>query len=147
MKKLLIFIITTLILSCQVKKKKSKLNKTLIQYQDSIIDPIEYPAKFKYGLDSISKLIYSNMTLTKEKGTVIVGIKIDSTGNIDKVEIMKSDNEKLNSEALRLMKLIPNEWIPAELGANRIKIASKYYFPIKFDKATKLLFTDRKGGK
>ena len=55
---------------------------------------------------------------------------------------MKSENEKLNSEALRLAELIPNEWSPAELGAERIKIASKYNFPIKFDEAVKILYSE-----
>jgi hypothetical protein len=143
MKKLLIFIIPFLILSCKSEKEKSELTDESIIYQtDSIIDPIEYRAEFKYELDSIPKLIYSNMILTDEKGTVWISIKIDSTGNLEKPKIMKSENEKLNSEALRLAELIPNEWSPAELGPERTKIASKYHFAIKFDKAVKILYSE-----
>jgi len=113
------------------------------KYQTNIIiDPIEYPAKFKYGLDSIQKLIYSNMVLTDEKGTVWISIKINNIGNLEKPEIIKSENKKLNSEALRLAELIPSEWSPAELGFERTKIASKYNFPIKFDEAIKILYSE-----
>ncbi|MFC4689405.1 energy transducer TonB [Dokdonia genika] len=143
MKKLLFIIISILIFSCKTEKQKTELNNLSIENQtDVIIDPIEYPAKFKYGLDSIPKIIYSNMNLTDEKGTVWISIKIDSIGNLEKPKIMKSENEKLNSEALRLAELIPNEWSPAELGPERIKIASKYNFPIKFDEAVKILYSE-----
>jgi hypothetical protein len=143
MKKLLIFIIPLLILSCKTDKEKSELTDESTQYEmDGIIDPFEYRAEFKYGLDSIPKIIYSNMILTDEKGTVWISIKIDSTGNLEKPKIMKSQNEILNSEALRLAELIPNEWSPAELGHERTKIASTYNFAIKFDKAVKILYSE-----
>jgi len=143
MKKLLILIIPFLIFNCKSEKDNSELTVESTQYQaDTIIDPIEYPAEFKYGLDSIPKIIYSNMILTDEKGTVLISIKIDSTGNLEKPEIIKSENEKLNSEALRLAELIPNEWNPAELGPERTKIASRYSFAIKFDKAVKILYSE-----
>jgi len=132
-----------LILSCKAEKQKSELTDDSTQYQTGvIIDPIEYRAEFKYGLDSISKLIYSNMKLTEEKGTVLISIKIDSAGNLEKPKIIKSENEKLNSEALRLAELIPNEWSPAELGFERKKIASIYNFAIKFDIAVKILYSE-----
>jgi hypothetical protein len=143
MKKLLIFVIPLLIFSCKTDKEKSELTDKSAQYEmDGIIDPIEYRAEFKYGLDSIPKIIYSDMILTDEKGTVWISIKIDSTGNLEKPKIMKSENEKLNSEALRLAELIPNEWNPAELGPERTKIASNYNFAIKFDKAVKILYSE-----
>jgi hypothetical protein len=142
-KTLLIFLIPFLILCCKSEKEKTELTDNSTEYQsDRIIDPIEYRAQFKYGLDSIPKLIYSNMVLTDEKGTVWISIKIDSTGNLEKPEIMKSENVKLNSEALRLAELIPNEWKPAELGPERRKVASIYNFAIKFDKAVKILYSE-----
>ena len=143
MKKLLLLIISILIFGCKTEKQKAELNGDTIEIQaDTIIDPIEYPAKFKYGLDSIPKIIYSNMNLTDEKGTVWISIKIDSTGNLENLNIIKSENEKLNSEALRLAKLIPNEWSPAELGPERTKIASIYNLPIRFDEAVKILYSE-----
>ncbi|TXK71885.1 energy transducer TonB [Mesonia sp. HuA40] len=143
MKKLLLLIISILIFGCKTEKQKAELNGDTIEFQtDTIIDPIEYPAKFKYGLDSIPKIIYSNMNLTDEKGTVWISIKIDSTGNLENLNIIKSENEKLNSEALRLAKLIPNKWSPAELGPERTKIASIYNLPIRFDEAVKILFSE-----
>ena len=116
--------------------------KQIAKTIEARIDSGEYPAKFKYGLDSIPKIIYSNMNLTDEKGTVWITIKIDSTGNLENLKIIKSENEKLNSEALRLARLIPNEWSPAELGPERTKIASTYNLPIKFDEAVKILYSE-----
>lgn len=149
MKNILCVFIFLSIASCKSEKKKSNLNSDLSEQNvDTILEannpiqPIEYHAEFKYGLDSIPKLIYTNMKLTEEKGTVWISIIIDSIGNIAKTEIIRSDNEKLNSEALRLAKLIPNEWKPAEQGTLRTKIKSRYDFPIKFDRAVKILYAD-----
>ena len=141
MKKIIYLVLIISIIGCKSEKNKSDLSTDSIENYGDPIDPIQYNAEFKYGLDSIPKLIYSNMILTDEKGTVWISIKIDSTGNIE-TEIIKSENEKLNSEALRLAELIPNEWKPAELGPKRTKIASRYNFPIKFDKAVKILYID-----
>ncbi|MDO3695229.1 TonB family protein [Wenyingzhuangia sp. chi5] len=82
------------------------------------------------------------MNVISEKGKVIVSIEIDSLGNIKNTKIVKSNNEKLNPEALRLVKLIPNEWTPAEIGSQRKKIPSNFNFLIKFDKAIKLLYSE-----
>ena len=143
MKNALYLIILLLMLACKTEKSKADLNENLSEQKvDTIIDPIQYPAEFRFGLDSISKLIYTNMNLTDEKGTVWISIKIDSTGIIEKMEIIKSENEKLNSEALRLARLIPSEWRPAELGPKRRKISSEYNIPIRFDNAAKILYSD-----
>lgn len=142
MKKLFIAIITTIFFCCKTENNKNSLDKTVTGYPtDSIIDPIEYPAEFKYGLDSIRKLVYSNMNLTDKKGTVWVSIIIDSLGNMGKPKVVKSENSKLNSEALRLARLIPNNWSPSEIGPERTKIPSKKLFSIKFDRAVKNLYS------
>ena len=142
MKKILYLVLIITIISCKSEKNQSDLSTDSIENNGHPIQPIQYNAEFKYGLDSISNLIYTNMDLTDERGTVWISIKIDSIGNIEKTEIVKSENEKLNPEALRLAELIPNEWSPAELGPERTKIASRYNFPIKFDKAVKILYAD-----
>ena len=81
------------------------------------------------------------MNLKKEFGTVFVSFKIDTIGNMYDIKIGKSDNKNLNGEALRLTKLIPNEWKPAELGGGkkRIKVLSKYYLPIRKTRECSLL--------
>lgn len=142
MKKILYLILIISIIGCKSEKNKSDLSTDSIEHNGDPIQPIQRNPEFKYGLDSISNLIYTNMDLTDEKGTVWISIKIDSIGNIEKTEITKSENEKLNSEALRLAGLIPNDWKPAELGPKRTKISSRYNFPIKFDKAVKILYAD-----
>jgi hypothetical protein len=142
MKKILFLIILFSFLNCDLNNKKKEHNN--LEFNDiEIIDPIEYKAEFKYGMDSIRKIIYSNMNLTKESGTVWISIKIDSLGNSEKIEIRKSENIKLNSEALRLGNLIPNEWKPAELGGKkRTKIPAIFYFPINFNKDIKEIYRE-----
>lgn len=141
LKKILYIFTIWIISSCNSEKKLSGFKSDLLeQNKDSTIipiQPIEYKAEFKYGLDSIPKLIYKNMKLTEEKGIVWFSIKIDSLGNIEKTAIIRSTNQKLNTEALRLANLIPNEWKPAEIGPKKTKIASIYNFSIKFEDTTK----------
>ena len=140
MKKILYLIIILSFLNCDLINKKKEID-TVEFNKIEIIEPIEYKAEFKYGMDSIRKIIYSNMNLTKENGTVWIAIRIDSLGNSEKTEIRKSENKKLNSEALRLGNLIPNEWKPAELGGKkRTKIPAIFYFPIRFNENIKELY-------
>ena len=139
MKNIIYLSLMFLILSCKTTKKEKESSDRFIKI-DSIadnIDPIEHRAEFKYGIDSLTKIIYCNMDLKNEFGTVYVSFKIDTIGEIKNIEIGKSDNQNLNEEALRLTKLIPNEWKPAEFGAKRIKIMSKYHLPIRFEKMIK----------
>ena len=141
MKTIIYLSLMILFFSCKSEKNEKEFSNDFIEI-DSIadnVDPIQYNAEFKYGTDSITKIIYCNMNLKKEFGTVFVSFKIDTIGNMYDIKIGKSDNKNLNGEALRLTKLIPNEWKPAELGGGkkRIKVLSKYYLPIRFEKMIK----------
>ena len=140
MKNIIYLSLLILISSCKTEKKEKEFSNDFIEI-DSIadnIDPIDNNAEFKYGIDSIMRIIYCNMNLKNEYGTVIVSFKIDTIGEINGIEIRKSDNDKLNEEALRLTELIPNEWKPGETrGKKKMKIVSKFYLPIRFDKTIK----------
>lgn len=117
MKKIFCLLIISLFLNCKTDN-------------EIIADPITQKAQFKFDIDTIPKIIYSNLNLTKERGNVIFRIEIDSTGNASEPIVMKSSNENLNAETLRVARLIPNEWVPAKMGNKNIK--SYYLFMIKF---------------
>ena len=63
-------------------------------------------------------------------GKILVDIYVDETG---KAYDFKSQNRKhktLDNEAIRVVKLIPNQWLPAI--KNGIPVKSKYTFPVFF---------------
>ena len=105
------------------------------------LEPVDKPAIFEYGNDSIMKIIYSNMKLEDISGTVWATIKIDTTGKIIERKIIKTTDTLLNKEARRLLKLIPTkQWEPAKLGPDNIKIPGLLQFSIEFDEAAKILY-------
>ena len=117
MKRILCLLIISFFLNCKTDN-------------EIIVDPITQEAQFRFDIDTIPKIIYSNLKLTKERGNVVFRIEIDSSGKAKEPIIMKSSNKKLNTETLRLARLIPNEWIPAKMGNKNIK--SYYTFMVKF---------------
>ena len=140
MRKIIYILLVIMFFGCKTESEKTETKNNNPDFNEIIIDPIEYNAEFKYGNDSLMKIIYSNMKITENKGTVWVSMVIDSFGNIGNIKIRKTENEKLNLEAIKLVKLIPNEWKPAEFGPERKKINTKYTLPIQFDEAVKIIY-------
>jgi TonB family protein len=63
------------------------------------------------------------------EGTTYVSIVIDSTGKVNRPIILKSVSENFDSEALRVISLMP-DWIPGENNGRKVQV--RYVLPIKF---------------
>jgi TonB family protein len=66
-----------------------------------------------------------------EKGRVFVQFEIDSTGNIVNLQVIKGFNELADKEAIRAIKAIKQQFIPAKQRGKTI--LSKLVMPIIFD--------------
>ena len=66
-------------------------------------------------------------------GEIIVGVSIDTTGTITGYSIEKGCEENLNEEALRVVKIVAEEyqWLPAIMEDHYTN--SKYLIPIRFE--------------
>lgn len=65
-----------------------------------------------------------------KQGTVLVDIYFGKDGEIYDYKILKSVYPPLDKEAIRVVKLIPNKWLPAVKNGKRIDY--KITFPINF---------------
>lgn len=83
-------------------------------------------------------LHYLNRTLrypdeavnNEQMGTVLVAVTLDETGNATDYAIFQSATRSLDQEALRVVKIAENEYLPAEKDGKKVK--SMYLVPIVF---------------
>ena len=92
-------------------------------------------ASFTGGEDALSKYLANNMKYPKDarkkkiKGTVIVNFIVTKDGKIKEALVTKRLNKDCDSEALRLVKSMPN-WTPATI--NKTPINTRVSLPIIF---------------
>lgn len=74
---------------------------------------------------------YPDEAVNKEQmGTVIIAVTLDETGNAIDYSVFTSAAPALDQEALRVVKLADNEYLPAEKDGKKVK--SLYLVPIVF---------------
>jgi hypothetical protein len=139
-----ILILLILLLNC-CKNSRVKLfdhsSKKSDQDIDSIfIEPEKYPnfiggtpALLEFLDKNLNKSIVADSNL--KEGRVAISFIVDTVGNIIDFKIEKSYNSNVDSEFLRVLKLMPN-WIPGEICLNNMKgpwkkISYKYLMPLK----------------
>lgn len=94
----------------------------------------EYP-QFKGGESEMTKYLIDNVSYPKEakvrglQGTVWVTFIVDEKGKVKNAKLLKGRHEALDSEALRVVSLMP-EWIPGKYKSTPVKV--QYNIPIKF---------------
>lgn len=77
-----------------------------------------------------NNLIYPEIAIEKRlEGKVYIKFIVTRDGSIDNVEVLKSDNELLNEEALRLVKEMP-KWSPGSTNGEKVDVV--YTLPINF---------------
>ena len=96
---------------------------------------VEKSAEFPGGLTEFYKFIGHNINYPKEarkkriEGKVFISFVIEQDGSVDNIKIVKSANEHLDKEAIRIMGLSP-KWIPGEQSGRKIR--QLYTIPISF---------------
>lgn len=91
--------------------------------------------EFRGGNDSLQKYITSNLKYpktaieNKESGVVYVKFIVEKDGTITNASVVKSLSQKLDSEALRLVKKMP-EWKPGSIDSESVRVW--VFLPIKF---------------
>lgn len=103
---------------------------------DGIVDPIEEMPTFPGGDEAYKEFFKKNLIYpvtsfkSKTEGTVYVSCIIDEFGKIHKNKILRGINHELDSEACRLISIMPL-WTPVKDKNNKNEV-SKITLPIKF---------------
>ncbi len=109
----------------------------VISKADTIMTVLDRPPLFIGGTsrfnDYVADEIHIPLHKATEKvtGTVFIAFTIDSLGRTSNHRILKGFGKVCNEEALRVMKTIPDEWIPGVLNGKLVTV--DYIVPFKFD--------------
>ena len=111
---------------CYEKPKVESESERIYEWADVM-------PEFPGGNEAMKLFLSSNLNLpadcSSKKGTVYVRYVVDLDGSIVDPKVIKSLSPCHDTEALRLVKLMP-KWSPATTGGQNVKIT--YDFPIKF---------------
>ena len=109
----------------------------IISGSDTIHSILDRPPLYLGGQTRINEFINSQIGLPLHKstdkylGTVFVEFLIDSTGRTSEHHILKGLFPGSNAEAMRVVKLIPDEWIPGMYQGRFVTV--NYVIPIVFN--------------
>lgn len=92
----------------------------------------EQPASFRGGQEALLAFLAQNVSYPPNyegcaQGRVVVSFTIDFDGSIVDPKVIKSLDEELDAEALRVVSLMP-KWIPAKVNGKCKR--TKYALPI-----------------
>jgi protein TonB len=109
----------------------------LISGSDTILSLLDRPPLYIGGTSKINEYIASviesplHKPNEKVKGTVYIEFLIDSSGVTSNHRVLKGIGTKCNLEAMRVVRLIPDEWLPGVLNNRHVSVF--YVIPIIFD--------------
>jgi TonB family protein len=138
MKKISFYTICILIsISCNSKKVDTSDSNNNYQNDTSNADFNWPPTDPTYpgGVIEMMKFIKENSVYPHQalqdsiEGKVHIQFTINEDGSISEIMVLKSSNQILSEECIRLIKQMPN-WIPSEFKGEKVK--SKYMLPITF---------------
>ncbi|MCH5214682.1 MAG: energy transducer TonB [Muribaculaceae bacterium] len=102
---------------------------------DKIYESVDEPAEFPGGTAAINKWLWSNLRYPEAaqengvQGRVIVRFVVEKDGSIANITVLKGVDKDLDSEAVRVVKRMPN-WIPGRKNGEAVR--SYYIMPITF---------------
>jgi TonB family protein len=102
---------------------------------DKVYILVDVMPEFKGGTEALMKYLGNNVKYPKEakenkiEGKVLIGFIIDTKGNIKEVNIIKTADELLDAEAVRVIKTMP-KWKPGKQDGKKVNV--KFVLPIAF---------------
>lgn len=109
----------------------------VISSTDTILSLLDRPPLYIGGTSKINEFIASviesplHKPYEKVKGTVYIEFLIDSNGTVSNHRVLKGIGAKCNLEALRVVRSLPDEWLPGVLNGRLVSVF--YVIPIIFD--------------
>ncbi|WP_107038612.1 energy transducer TonB [Brumimicrobium mesophilum] len=120
------------------KEEKENHEKTykIINERDTVENTLDNPPLFiggsiKMNNEFIRHIRYPELAMENgTQGTVNVVFTVDQNGIARDHRVLKEIGSGCDEEAIRVIKLIPNNWYPAQLNGKRVNV--EHSFPINF---------------
>ncbi len=102
---------------------------------DRIFDVVEQNAQFPGGEEACYKWLSEHIkypSICQEQGIqgrVFLSFVVNKDGSIEQVKVLRSPDDNLSNEAIRVVKLMP-KWKPARQGNKTVR--SKFNLPVMF---------------
>lgn len=118
-----------------MKQRKFKI----IKGNDTLVGFLERPPVFIGGKTKMQSALTKGsqiatiLRLTQASGNVVVGFVIDTTGQARAYRIISGIHEACDAEALRMVKQIPNNWLPAKLNGELVEVEHAITIAFKTD--------------
>ena len=109
--------------------------EALEQEGEKVYEKVDKMPEFKGGQEAMVKYLISEIKYPEAakkdniQGTVYVGFIIRKTGQVEDSKVLKTVNELLDQEALRVIDAMP-DWIPGEKDGKKVDV--RYTIPIRF---------------
>ena len=101
--------------------------QTISQKQIAVSVAAEYPG----GVNELYRKLAKEINFVGDEGRVIVGFTIGKKGNMTNVHIIKGVSEAANNEALRVIKSVDTQWLPAK-DKDGNPVETTFVMPIVF---------------
>ncbi len=127
----------------QIRLYRSKLTGHIFRVMsgnDSIFSMLDRPPLYLGGSTIIKEFIANEIlpplhkTNERVEGTVFIEFTVDSTGMTSNHHVLRGIGTRCNLEALRVVKTLPDKWIPGVLNGRAVSV--NYIIPVVFDKNT-----------
>ncbi|MCE1197601.1 MAG: energy transducer TonB [Marinilabiliales bacterium] len=116
----------------------------IVQNNDTLITKLDRPPLFIGGTSRLNDFLISELTAplhkTDEKvtGVVYVSFWIEKDGKLSGFKILKGVGRACNAEALRVVRRLPEEWLPGRFQNSPVK--SEYIINITFGPNLKMAY-------
>lgn len=104
---------------------------------DTLLSVLDRPPLFIGGFSRFNDYVADEIEIPLHKsgekvsGIVYIGFTIDSIGKTSNHHVIRGIGKICNNEALRVMKCIPDDWMPGILNGKKVSI--EYVIPFKFE--------------
>ena len=113
----------------------STLNDSTATEENMIFGLIEQQPEFPGSEAALMKFIKDNLRYPADaardsiQGRVTLSFAVEEDGSITNVEVMRSPDERLTKEAIRVIQMMPR-WMPGKQRGKPVRV--KYLLPISF---------------
>lgn len=120
----------------KIDEKEIDKEVNVIKGNDTIKLKLDRPPLYIGGSAMISEIIASNIIYPSSaiengiQGKIYLAFTIDENGKTSDHRVIKGIDSECDQEALRVVKKIADNWIPAISGGQKVKV--EYSFPINF---------------
>ena len=117
------------------KKEVKDVKASVIKNEERVFDVVEEMPKFPGGDDALIKFLHESIKYPAEaekagkQGRVVVTFVVNKDGSVDNAKVVRSVDEKLDAEALRVVNAMP-KWQPGKQQGQEVNV--KFTLPVTF---------------